>query len=268
MSIGNASAADWPALCKVWLASFPDGQEYWDWFHARVWRPEQTVVLRKDGTIVSCLLRLPCTFSPEGLRAQYLYAVATAPEARGKGLMAGLLSYAEMQARAEGLDLSVLLTETDSLQEYYARFGYRPSCIWAQRPVQALPLQGMFRPMTEADLPAVASLYTSTAVHLSAVKREEFDWRLQLELFRDGASVAEYGGETTAYCFYDERGVLEAAGPEAPALAYACAPDSSCWSTLPRAGEAGKTVGCALPLTPRGEAALLRGPLYLNMMFN
>jgi len=250
------------------LRLFPYGAEYWDWFHARVWRPEQTVVLRKDGIIVSCLLRLPCTFAPEGLRAQYLYAVATAPEARGKGLMAGLLAYAETHGREEGLDLSVLLTETDSLQDYYARFGYRPACIWAQQPTQVLPLRGTFRPMTEQDLPAVASLYARTAVHLTAVNREEFDWQLRLELFRDGAAVAEHGGEMTAYCFYDERGALEAAGPEAPALVFACAPDSPFWVTMPNAGEAGKIAGCALPLTTRGEAALLRGPLYLNLMFN
>lgn len=268
MSIGFAEKADWPALREIWLSSFSDGPEYWEWLRRCLWRPEQTLVLRENGQIVSCLLLFPCVFAPGELSAQYIYAVATAPAFRGGGRMASLLAFAAERGRRSGADLSVLLTEEDSLQGYYARFGYRPVCVWAQRPTEKVSLRGKCRPMAADDLPAAAALYARACAKLTAVWRTAEDWRLQRDLFAGGAVVAEQGGILSAYCFYDERGVLEAAGPEAPALAYACAPDKPVWLTLPEPGETGRPAGCALPLTERGEAALARGPLYLNLMLN
>lgn len=266
MSIGRAESADWPSLLTLWLNSFSDGAEYWEWFRGRVWRPEETLVLREDGRIVSCLLLLPCTFSG-GLRAQYVYAVATLPSARGGGRAGRLLAAAEKYGREQGLDLSVLLTEEDSLQAYYGRFGYRPVCEAAVRLVPAVPPRGTPRRMEERDLPVVAALYARACENVTAVCRGGEHWQLQLELYGKNAAVAEYEGNLTAYCFYDARGVQEAAGPEAAALAGTCA-EGGTWMTVPDGPEGRTAIGCALPLSERGAAALSDGPLYLNLMYN
>jgi len=269
MMIEQGRASDWDALKRIWLRSFSDGPEFWDWLRGEVWQPERTLVLREGGRVVSCLLLLPCVFSGT-LRAQYVYAVATDPEFRGGGRMAGVLREAERRGRAQGLDLSVLLTEEDSLQGYYARFGYLPLCVAAERPLPSGAGCGARRAMREDDLPAVGALYEEACRQFGrpCALRDQTDLRRELALYTPGAEVCERDGALSGYCFYDERGVAEAAGPDGAALAAQCAPEARVCLTVPARGEHGKPLGCALALSERGARALADGPVYLNMMFN
>ena len=263
----TARPEDWPGLLRLWQRCFGDSAESWDFFRTHLWRPEETLVLREGGDIVSCLALLPCAFSG-GLTARYIYAVATDPDKRGRGLAARLMAGAEERARASGADLAVLLTEEDSLQSFYARLGYGPCCTAARRAPAGEDRPGGARAMTAEDLPAAAALYDGAAAGRTAVLRDQDYWRLRLLEYGGGAAVWADGPRVTAYGFFDERGVTEAAGPAADALVRARAPRAARYPTIPRAGERTEPLGCAKALTARGARALENGELYLNLMFN
>ena len=75
--------------------------------------------LSVDGKIVSVLFLLPC--SANGRKCYYLYAAATAQEARGKGYMSRLVK----EVLAEVDAPLFLKPATDDLIPFYARLGFR-----------------------------------------------------------------------------------------------------------------------------------------------
>ena len=80
-------------LRELWHSVFGDGYEYIDAFFA-AYRCEDVVhTLSVGGIVVSALYALPFTLCSDekSIAAAYIYAVATAPEYRGKGYMALLM---------------------------------------------------------------------------------------------------------------------------------------------------------------------------------
>ena len=76
------------------------------------------------------------------------------------------------------------------------------------------------------------------------------------------------GSEVTAvaaYAFSDERGVMEAAGPVAAALAAYAAP-GEIWRTLP--GPEDHPIGCIRPLNQWAGQLMEQTVCFLNLMYN
>lgn len=117
------------ALCRIWKASFPqDPPEAAANFLRAQFRPEECLIYREGGQPVSMVFMLPATFMIGGSRlpVQYIYAAATLPEYRGRGLFAELLNAAFDWARAHGRAASFLRPGEPGLERYYSRFGYAP----------------------------------------------------------------------------------------------------------------------------------------------
>lgn len=79
------------------------------------------------GTLVGMLFSLPAVFYLENTaqKSRYLYAVATDPAFRGRGVMTALESYACDTARAEGARFAALVPAEQSLFSMYRKLGYR-----------------------------------------------------------------------------------------------------------------------------------------------
>ncbi|MBQ4063458.1 MAG: GNAT family N-acetyltransferase [Bacteroidaceae bacterium] len=113
-------------LRELWHSVFGDGYEYIDAFFA-AYRCEDVVhTLSVGGMVVSALYALPFTLCSDekSIAAAYIYAVATAPEYRGKGYMALLMKNVERLLAERGVRFIYLLPASGTLRAYYARLGY------------------------------------------------------------------------------------------------------------------------------------------------
>ncbi len=124
-TIRFATEADKAAVVAVWSASFPeDTDDCRDRFLNMAHLPQECLLAEEAGQVVSMLFMLPVEW--KGQRLQYVYAAATLPEKRGRGVFTELLAAAIEYARTGGCVGSFLRPAEPSLENYYARFGYRP----------------------------------------------------------------------------------------------------------------------------------------------
>lgn len=125
--IRTARATDVPQLKKIWQVCFGDSEAYIDFFLRGAFRPEYTLLWEEEGCICSMFFLLDSVLMIEGREypAFYLYAAATLPEYRGRGLMGKLLQYAEGFCRERKRDYIVLVPAEKHLFSYYRKFGYR-----------------------------------------------------------------------------------------------------------------------------------------------
>jgi predicted N-acetyltransferase YhbS len=123
-----ATAQDTAALTAVWQHAFPEdtAEEIAD-FLAKVTLAEECLVAVEDGAVVSMVFLLPAMLQGETpLPLQYIYAAATLPSHRGRGIFGALLKQALVVARQRGQVASFLRPAQPSLCHYYAAFGYEP----------------------------------------------------------------------------------------------------------------------------------------------
>ena len=255
-------------LLALYRACFPeDDTQFWNWVFDNLYAPENTLNVWENGIIIASLQMIPCNMRLKDrlFAAHYIYAASTLPEKQGKGLMAGLLARAAEEGRKRGHDFSVLITQEDSLLEYYARFGYRPACCIGMGEPQPVSDLGDVRMAAPSDLPALTALYEAAAEGFLHGLRDETYWKLQLDLFGRGALVLEREGQIMAYAFVDERGIIESAGPEAGALAAHIQPGKP-WRTLPAKNSI--PMGSIKPLNENAEQIVEQNPCFLNLMYN
>lgn len=79
-------------------------------------------VAEEDGRVIAQLLAVPCMVG--GCIGAYLYALATEPNQRGRGVMGGLMAYAQKVTSAAGGTFFALIPASGSLFGYYERLGF------------------------------------------------------------------------------------------------------------------------------------------------
>lgn len=125
----TAVPQDIPALLRNWQISFGDADDYLDFFFRRRFVPDNTLVACANGEPVSQLFLLPAALraQDELLNAYYLFAAATHPDHRKRGIMTMLLTKARSICADRGKDAIVLLPGTRELYRYYEKQGYEIS---------------------------------------------------------------------------------------------------------------------------------------------
>ncbi|MGI6264607.1 MAG: GNAT family N-acetyltransferase [Acutalibacteraceae bacterium] len=125
-----ARAKDRAALEALWLTVFTeDGPADVAAFWQSGFSPGQAFVHEEDGQILSMAFLLPAKrqIGKDVYPVGYLYAAATHPEHRGRGLFSGVMTALHAAARAKGLRGVILRPAEPSLEGFYARAGYRPA---------------------------------------------------------------------------------------------------------------------------------------------
>ena len=74
-------------LKQLWKTVFGDPDSFIDTFFAVAFSPDRCLFFEDSGKIVSALYWFDCEY--ENGKLAYIYAVATHPEHRGKGLASG-----------------------------------------------------------------------------------------------------------------------------------------------------------------------------------
>ncbi|MDR0743183.1 MAG: GNAT family N-acetyltransferase [Tannerella sp.] len=113
-------------LMALWQEAFRDSVAFVDLFFRRVFKPENTLVVKRDKRIISALQMIPCDIkvAESILPSAYVCGVCTLQPERGKGIMHLLMAEAMNVMRRRGYILSVLIPAEAWLFDFYRQFGY------------------------------------------------------------------------------------------------------------------------------------------------
>lgn len=153
-----ATEADRIAVGMIWKRTFHDSEAFIEQC-LDAFAGQGNVYVAQDGPFVQAiLLCVPCALA--GVPGVYMYALATEPEYRGKGVMTELMQVAESHVALSGAMFSVLIPEGGPLFGYYRKRGYTQDILL--RHIE-IPVEGI-----EAK-PAKGVLVD--AVHLAALRQ-------------------------------------------------------------------------------------------------
>ena len=108
-------------LKKLWKTVFGDPDAFIDSFFEIAFSPQRCLYLTENNQPVSALYWFDCEY--EGGKLAYIYAVATSPEHRGKGLASQLMKDTHAHLKALGY-AGAVLKPASGLFPFYERLGY------------------------------------------------------------------------------------------------------------------------------------------------
>ena len=108
-------------LKQLWKIVFGDPDSFIDAFFHVAFSPDRCRCIEEAGKPVSALYWFDCSY--EGGKLAYIYAVATHPEHRGKGLASRLLEDTHAHLKELGY-AGAVLKPAAGLFPFYARLGY------------------------------------------------------------------------------------------------------------------------------------------------
>ncbi len=117
-----AKKEDWRELEHIWEICFGDPQEYMDFYFSKRFAPSDTLIWREDGKPVSMMTIMNVELAGE--KGSYIYAVATLPAYRNRGIVRKLEEFAEKIILSRGGKFSVLVPANTELFGFYEKFGY------------------------------------------------------------------------------------------------------------------------------------------------
>ncbi len=122
-----ARKSDFADVSALWRNVFGDEEKIINKFLSVHYSADNTVVFEDAGDIKAMFFLLGGEAVIEGNRypSRYLYAACTAPEYRGRGIMADMIDFARKASAESGYDFICLLPAEESLYGYYERFGFK-----------------------------------------------------------------------------------------------------------------------------------------------
>jgi len=120
------TSSDFSQISHIWQTCFGDGEDYVRLFWDHCFPLCRGLAYEWDGRLAAMAFLLPGALALRGEShpAAYVYAVATLPEYRGRGIAAALTRRAADFVREEGGAALCLLPASESLYAYYAKLGF------------------------------------------------------------------------------------------------------------------------------------------------
>lgn len=129
MKIDYPSSDQIPALKNLWKIAFGDGDDFLTPFFEIAYAPDRCRCVTEEGAIVAALYWFDCTCGDKKLA--YVYAVATHPDFRGRGLCSALMEDTAQLLKDESYDGILLYPASDGLSRMYEKIGYH-RCTWVR----------------------------------------------------------------------------------------------------------------------------------------
>ncbi len=117
---------DFVSMKNIWITCFNDTAKGFRLFCKNIDKYGRYYVASDKNMAVAALYHIPCTV--DGQQCHYLYAAATLPEYRCRGIMANLVKFSLEDAAARGDKLSFLYPANPHLWKYYEKLGYITAC--------------------------------------------------------------------------------------------------------------------------------------------
>lgn len=124
MSVVYPNEKQIPGLRDLWKKAFGDDDDFLDIFFETAYAPDRCRCVAEDGEVQSALYWFDCTL--EGKKLAYIYAVATDPECRGRGLCRMVMEDTMEVLRDRGCAGAILLPQEKWLINMYAGMGFVP----------------------------------------------------------------------------------------------------------------------------------------------
>lgn len=136
MVLRPSCQADVPGLKQLWKLAFGDEDAYIEHFFTRYYTPERMLVLEEEGAVLAMTawFDMPLV-SKNGARipAAYLYAVATHPDCRGRGLAGRLLDFAGQWLAERDFACLTTVPARPDLHVFFARNGFEEGFALSRR---------------------------------------------------------------------------------------------------------------------------------------
>lgn len=123
MKIDTPRKAQIPELRGLWKTAFADEDAFLDCFFGTAFSPGRCRCVTVEDRLAAALYWFE--ISCRGERMAYLYAVATDPEFRGRGLCRQLMADTQAHLKQAGYAGAVLVPDGEGLTRMYAGMGYR-----------------------------------------------------------------------------------------------------------------------------------------------
>lgn len=107
---------------KLFCETFGDSEEVCDNFLENMYRNEDIVLYTESGKVFAMAFLLPVFC--KNRQGRYVYAVATAPSHRNRGICRRLMAFAEEYVKNLGEDFLILVPASPSLFAFYESMGY------------------------------------------------------------------------------------------------------------------------------------------------
>lgn len=124
-------------LKQLWNLAFGDGEEFIELFFQTAYSPDRCLYLTENGQITAALYWLDCAY--KGQKQAYIYAVATHPDHRGKGLCRQLMDKTHAILKEQGYAAALLRPADNGLRRMYRKMGYRDATCVAEFDAAAGP---------------------------------------------------------------------------------------------------------------------------------
>ncbi len=113
-------------VAKLWQDVFHDTDEFVNLFFSRVYKPENTLVIKHNDMIIAALQMIPYDLKLNNkiIPSAYVCGVCTHPSERGKGLMNKLMHEAMNEMQKKGFGITTLIPAEPWLFDFYKKFGY------------------------------------------------------------------------------------------------------------------------------------------------
>lgn len=118
----NASADLIPQLRRLWKMAFADEDAFLDAFFSTAFSPDRSRCILENGQVLAALYWFDV--SCHGQKFAYIYAVATDPNFRGRGLCRKLMDNVKNLLSEDGYHGLILVPQNESLRQMYRKMGY------------------------------------------------------------------------------------------------------------------------------------------------
>ena len=218
--------ADVPEQRLLWKLAFGDSDTYIDNFYDTYYQPERVLVLEEEGRVRSMTAWFDTTLVLPGtgeFRAAYLYAVATHPDCRGKGLAGRLLAGADAYFRSLAIPVVTTVPAEPSLHSFFGRNGFQECFTLDQHTTSSAALPAnppgfSLSPLSPKDYNALRERILTKISHI-AYSEEALTYQARCSVLSGGGLyAADTGHGTVIFCaegMEDGRLMLkELLGPE------------------------------------------------------
>lgn len=199
MNISLAASQSKASLYALWRTCFHDKDETIDLFFRRAFDAQNTVICKDGARLAAMLFLLPekIRIQKRDYTAYYIYAAATAPEYRKRGIMSDMLTFCEQLCCARDIDFLFLVPADEALFAYYGKRGFVP----AFRQKALLIPQNHLKKMSEnsGEQPALLEQADLKTQREAALGGFDFvEWR-ENELLLSCDFLKRNGGKTVVF---------------------------------------------------------------------
>lgn len=182
ITIRQSESGDEADLKRLWYEVFGDTEKFVNTFFDMLYFPGAACLAVSGNKVVGAGYCLPGIVAL-GKKCSYIYAVATYPEYRGKGIAAMVVRSLTARAFSEGAELVAVLPASESLTGWYERvLGMKPTfqkgSAGATFPASWYRFAEIFKP---TDSGAPKQLWAVGAPHINLSNFRDVGWEFTFE---------------------------------------------------------------------------------------